>query len=134
MDDLNVNGFHHLVNIYCILEIVQLDISKLNGLSLVVGISIARVLKKYYLDAKLKWPDDIYVDDKKIAGIIINVSAEINGRAKLFIGFGININMQYNEQISKKWTSMKLQSQRHANRTNLTIRIIKAIKETSNFC
>lgn len=69
------------------------------------------------------------MDDKKIAGIIINVSAEINGRAKLFIGFGINVNMQYNEQISKKWTSIKLQSQRHANRTNLTIQIIKAIKE-----
>lgn len=117
-------------NIYCtMLEIVELDISKLNGLSLVVGISIAKVLKNINLDAKLKWPNDIYVDDKKIAGIIINVSAEINGRAKLFIGFGINVNMQYNEQISKNWTSIKLQSQRHANRTNLTIQIIKAIKE-----
>ncbi|AHH46643.1 biotin synthetase BirA [Francisella tularensis subsp. holarctica PHIT-FT049] len=117
-------------NIYCtMLEIVELDISKLNGLSLVVGISIARVLKNINLNAKLKWPNDIYVDDKKIAGVIINVSAEINGRAKLFIGFGINVNMQYNEEISKDWTSIKLQSQRHANRTNLTIQIVKAIKE-----
>ena len=117
-------------NIYCtMLEVVELDISKLNGLSIIVGISIARVLKNINLNAKLKWPNDIYVDDKKIAGVIINVSAEINGRAKIFIGFGINVNMQYNEEIFKDWTSIKLQSQRHANRTNLTIQIIKAIKE-----
>ncbi|APC91572.1 MULTISPECIES: biotin--[acetyl-CoA-carboxylase] ligase [Francisella] len=117
-------------NIYCtLLEVIELDISKLNGLSLVVAMSIAKILKRLDLDAKLKWPNDIFINDKKIAGVIINISAEVNDRAKLFIGCGINVNMQYNQEISKKWTSIKLESQKHANRTNLLIQLIKAIRK-----
>ena len=37
--------------------------------------------------------------------------------------------MQHNQEISKNWTSIKLESQKHANRTNLLIQLIKAIKE-----
>ncbi|WP_343377525.1 biotin--[acetyl-CoA-carboxylase] ligase [Francisella-like endosymbiont] len=117
-------------NIYCtLLEVVELDILKLNGLSLVVAMSIAKILKRLDLNAKLKWPNDIFINDKKIAGVIINISAEVNDRAKLFIGFGINVNMQHNQEISKNWTSIKLESQKHANRTNLLIQLIKAIKK-----
>ena len=100
---------------------VELDILKLNGLSLVVAMSIAKILKRLDLNAKLKWPNDIFINDKKIAGVIINISAEVNDRAKLFIGFGINVNMQHNQEIAKNWTSIKLESQKHANRTNLLI-------------
>ncbi|MED7818857.1 MULTISPECIES: biotin--[acetyl-CoA-carboxylase] ligase [unclassified Francisella] len=117
-------------NIYCTLvEIVDLDISKLNGLSLVIAISITKVLNRLNLDAKLKWPNDIYINDKKIGGVIINISAEINDRAKLFIGFGLNVNMRNNQDITKNWTSIKLESNRHANRTNLLIQIINTIRE-----
>ncbi|MFV9985204.1 MAG: hypothetical protein AB8V03_07105 [Francisella endosymbiont of Hyalomma asiaticum] len=61
--------------------------------------------------------------------MIINISAEVNDRAKLFIGFGINVNMQHNQEISKNWTSIKIESQKHANRTNLLIQLIIAIKK-----
>ncbi|BCD91130.1 bifunctional ligase/repressor BirA [Francisella halioticida] len=117
-------------NIYCtLLEIVDLDISKLNGLSLVIAISITKILNRLDLNVKLKWPNDIYIDDKKIGGVIINISAEINDQAKLFIGFGLNVNMQNNQDITKNWTSIKLESNRHANRTNLLIQIVKTIRE-----
>lgn len=49
----------------------------------------------------------IFLSMIKIAGVIINISAEVNDRAKLFIGFGINVNMQHNQKISKNWTSIK---------------------------
>ncbi|WP_150467367.1 biotin--[acetyl-CoA-carboxylase] ligase [Francisella sp. SYW-9] len=117
-------------NIYCTLfEIVNLDISKLNGLSLAIAISIAKVLNRLDLNAKLKWPNDIYINDKKIGGVIINISAEMNDRAKLFIGFGLNVNMRNNQDITKNWTSIKLESNRHANRTNLLIQIVNVIRE-----
>lgn len=70
-----------------------------------------------------------FIIDKKIVGVIINISAEVNDRAKLFIGFGINVNMQHNQEISKNWTSIKIESQKHANRTNLLIQLIIAIKK-----
>ncbi|MFV9931076.1 MAG: hypothetical protein AB8V10_04520 [Francisella endosymbiont of Hyalomma asiaticum] len=65
--------------------------------------------------------------------MIINISAEVNDRAKLFIGFGINVNMQHNQEISKNWTSIKIESQKHANRTNLLIQLIIAIKKRFNY-
>lgn len=117
-------------NIYCtLIEIVDLDISKLNGLSLVMAISIAKILNRLNLDAKIKWPNDIYINNKKIGGVLINISAEMNDRAKLFIGFGLNVNMRNNQDITKNWTSIKLESNRHANRTNLLIQIINTIRE-----
>ena len=120
-------------NIYCtLIDTIDLDISRLNGLSLVITISIAKILNRLGLNAKLKWPNDIYINDKKIAGVIINVSAEMNGGARLFIGFGLNVNMCNNNDIPKEWTSIKLESNLHANRTNLLIQIINSIREDLN--
>ena len=70
----------------------------------------------------------IFIGNKKVGGVIINLSAEMNGKAKLFIGFGLNVNMQNNNSIDKNWTSIKLESKRHANRTKLLIEVIKSIK------
>ncbi|MCG8484973.1 MAG: biotin--[acetyl-CoA-carboxylase] ligase, partial [Clostridia bacterium] len=43
-------------------------------------------------EVKIKWPNDIYVDDKKIAGILINNSINGNSMQSSIIGIGININ------------------------------------------
>ncbi|APC96214.1 biotin--[acetyl-CoA-carboxylase] ligase [Francisella frigiditurris] len=116
-------------NIYCtLLEFVDLDISKLPGLSLVISISISRTLEKIGLNPKLKWPNDIFINNKKIAGVIINVSAEVNDKAKLFIGFGLNVNMQKDNKIKTEWTSLKLELQTHIDRTKLLSEIIKNIQ------
>lgn len=50
---------------FTLFEVVELDISKLNGLSLVVAMSIAKILKRLDLNAKLKCPNDIFINDKK---------------------------------------------------------------------
>ncbi len=55
------------------------------------SIAVINTLKKYNIDAKIKYPNDIIIDRKKIAGILI----ESNGYQKieyLIIGIGININ------------------------------------------
>ncbi len=45
-------------------------------------------------DVKIKWPNDIYVDDKKICGILIRHSIEGNKIGHSVIGIGININQE----------------------------------------
>lgn len=55
------------------------------------SIAVINTLKKYNINAKIKYPNDIIIDRKKIAGILI----ESNGYQKieyLIIGIGININ------------------------------------------
>ncbi len=45
----------------------------------------------------LKWPNDIYVDEKKLAGILIEVSGEVEGPCWAVIGIGINVNLSGSE-------------------------------------
>ncbi len=71
------------------------DISSLMGVSLVVGLAVLNAIKKYGIAENffIKWPNDILWDNKKIAGILIDANAEINGNCKLIIGVGLNLNM-----------------------------------------
>jgi len=55
-------------------------------LSLRAGIAVARALQKLGIDARLKWPNDVLVHEKKIAGILIEAS---EGMA--IVGIGVNI-------------------------------------------
>ncbi|QLE79319.1 biotin--[acetyl-CoA-carboxylase] ligase [Francisella sp. Scap27] len=117
-------------NLYCtIVEYISFDISKFSGLSLIIAISIAKVLQDLDFDVKLKWPNDIYINDKKVAGVIINISGEINNESILHIAFGLNVNMQKNDNIKREWTSLKRESSKHIDRTVLLIKLIETIKK-----
>ena len=57
----------------------------LSGLSLAIGVGVVQGLK--IKEAKLKWPNDIYLNGRKCAGILIEVQDK-----SVLIGIGININ------------------------------------------
>lgn len=61
-------------------------------LSLIAAYAIFNSLKKLDLNVKIKWPNDIYVGDEKICGILIEtiLSDEITA----IIGFGVNTNIK----------------------------------------
>ncbi len=66
--------------------------SSMSALSLVVGIAVVRALER--LGARgvaLKWPNDVYFDERKLAGILIEMRAEFGGPCVVVIGIGINI-------------------------------------------
>lgn len=64
------------------------------GLSLVVGLAIVRLLKQQYaVAAKLKWPNDVYINEQKVAGILVELSGQANADCDVVIGIGLNINM-----------------------------------------
>ncbi len=67
----------------------------LAGLSLAVGVAVARALgKSGVVGAQLKWPNDIVNGDKKLAGILIEISGEANGPSAAVIGIGINTRLE----------------------------------------
>jgi len=70
----------------------------LSGLSLAVGTSLIRSLKKINVNqALLKWPNDILVNDdggyKKLAGILIELQGDMDGQSTAVIGVGINLKL-----------------------------------------
>ena len=58
--------------------------------SLIIGIRICSLLRELGIDAKIKWPNDIFVGPNKVAGILLNVKKKAQ-KEYLIIGVGINI-------------------------------------------
>lgn len=78
------------------------------GLSVVVGIAIARSLQQAGIaDVELKWPNDVYVQGKKLAGILVELEGQSAGYAHAIIGIGINVELgQVAEQIDQAWIDL----------------------------
>ena len=69
----------------------------LSGLSLVVGIALARVIRKEGLaDAMLKWPNDLLWRHLKLAGILIELAGDVMGPTVAVIGIGLNLRLPDN--------------------------------------
>lgn len=67
---------------------------ELGGLSLAVAAVIAGALANAGAeDIRIKWPNDLYTSGKKLGGILIDMSAEVNGPSHVVIGIGLNIDM-----------------------------------------
>jgi BirA family biotin operon repressor/biotin-[acetyl-CoA-carboxylase] ligase len=63
----------------------------LGGLSLAVGVAVAKALRECsVLRAQVKWPNDVIVDFRKIAGILVETSGEMQGPSVAVIGVGVN--------------------------------------------
>ena len=89
---------------------LKLSIAEMSGLSLVVAISVANALKKNGIEnVKLKWPNDVYVDGKKISGVLLELRGETNSPCRAVIGIGLNVNMHKSavKKIDQPWTDMQ---------------------------
>lgn len=99
-------------NLYCSCRYeFDMDVSQLAGLSLVVALATLKTLNEFGLQDNLqvKWPNDLLWQDKKIAGVLIDVLAEGHDRCAAIMGIGLNINMQHGKRtpIGRSWTSMR---------------------------
>ncbi len=64
------------------------------GLSLALAVGLARVLERAGLaGVQLKWPNDVHVGGRKIAGILLEMNGESTGPCRLVIGIGLNLRL-----------------------------------------
>lgn len=85
-------------------------IAALEGLSLVTAIAVERALVKLGIDGiGLKWPNDVYADGKKLAGILLEVTGEYNSHCQVVIGVGLNLSLSDKdaEDIGQPWAALK---------------------------
>lgn len=72
----------------------RMPISKLSGLSLVIGIAIIRALQILNIEGvKLKWPNDVVYCSKKLGGVLIETKNNTMGYTYVVIGVGINVKL-----------------------------------------
>ncbi|WP_447777784.1 bifunctional biotin--[acetyl-CoA-carboxylase] ligase/biotin operon repressor BirA [Pseudomonas chlororaphis] len=97
---------------------------QLEGLSLVVGLAVMQTLREFGVaGAGLKWPNDVLVGRKKIAGILLELVGDPADVCHVVLGVGINVNMQKTDEVDQQWTSMRLESGKQVDRNQLVARL-----------
>ncbi|TDT68544.1 BirA family biotin operon repressor/biotin-[acetyl-CoA-carboxylase] ligase [Hypnocyclicus thermotrophus] len=115
---------------FVLLKDYNLSIEKYTKLPFIVGISVLKVLKSIVnLEFKFKWTNDIYLNNKKISGILVE---NINNR--FIIGIGININNTNFGKFKDIATSLKLETEREFDIESIIKKVIEQFeKEFSNY-
>ena len=96
-------------------------------ITLLAGIAAARAIEKVCgIDAKIKWPNDIIVNGRKISGILTEMSAEMERVKYIVVGIGINVNNEeFPDDIKNKAGSVYMITGKKSDR----VEIYKAVIE-----
>lgn len=128
-------------NIYYSL-VLRIDggMRQLEGLSLVVGLAVMQTLRERGVQSVgLKWPNDVLVGRKKIAGILLELVGDPADVCHVVLGVGINVNMQSTNEVDQQWTSLLLESGKQSDRNavvaglNRQLQVYLALHQASGF-
>jgi len=93
------------------------------GLSVMTAVALADTLVKWRPGlVQIKWPNDIWINGRKVAGILTELSAERNGIHHVIVGVGINVNHQagdFPEDLRTTATSLRRELRRKVDRVEL---------------
>ncbi|MGN1281844.1 MAG: biotin--[acetyl-CoA-carboxylase] ligase [Succinivibrio sp.] len=108
------------------------SLDTITGLSLGIGVAVAQSVEHFSRkEIKLKWPNDIYYNEKKIGGILIE-TVPYNGKVKAVIGVGVNVYEDDLGDIGKNYTSVYDSKEKipdSFSRNELAIQLINRIKK-----
>lgn len=90
-------------------------------LTLVTAMAVTEAIRKEYdLEVKIKWPNDIVYNGKKVCGILTEMSVEMDYINYVIIGIGINVtNEEFPEDLKYKATSLYKETEKKVNRIQL---------------
>lgn len=91
-----------------------------------VALAVASLLDGYGIDAKVKWPNDIYVADRKICGILIENSIMGTEIARCVVGIGLNVNQEVFLSDAPNPVSMKMITRQNYD----LVEVMEALGET----
>jgi BirA family biotin operon repressor/biotin-[acetyl-CoA-carboxylase] ligase len=97
-------------------------------LPLLTGYTVAKVLRAQGYDATVKWPNDVLVDDRKVAGILVERVETESGPAAI-VGVGLNVDLTADELPVPTATSLAIASGSAPDRTALLIELVRSLAE-----
>jgi BirA family biotin operon repressor/biotin-[acetyl-CoA-carboxylase] ligase len=101
-------------------------------LSLVAGVALADALEGLGVPGALKWPNDLYLGDRKAAGILAEMSSDPDRIRHVVVGAGINVNMgaeDFPPEISGRATSLRVRTGRTFPRIEVLARFLDAFAD-----
>jgi BirA family biotin operon repressor/biotin-[acetyl-CoA-carboxylase] ligase len=106
----------------------KIPIDRVFMITMAGSIAIARAIRKEYdLGALIKWPNDIYIGDSKVAGLLLELSAEADVIHYAVLGMGVDVNISPVElsQVSTHVTSISAELGHDVDRAPLLARILR---------
>lgn len=79
-------------------------------ITLLAGVAAAKVIRGYGLPAKIKWPNDVLLNNKKVCGILTEIGAEMDSINYVILGIGIDANVDtetFPDEVRDLSTSLK---------------------------
>ncbi len=102
-------------------------------ITVAASVAVARVMRKASgLDARIKWPNDVTVNGKKVAGILTELSAEGDRITSAILGIGIDVNCQAEDfppDVSALATSLAAETGHAFERAALAADVLRALDE-----
>ena len=98
------------LNLYCSIVLrPELPPQRAPELTLVAAVALAETIREAGVVATIKWPNDVYAEGKKVAGILTELSAEPDAIRFAILGLGVNLNARAEDfppEVAKVATSL----------------------------
>jgi BirA family biotin operon repressor/biotin-[acetyl-CoA-carboxylase] ligase len=111
-------------------QVFQRGAVSTEGLSLAVGVLVADALAKLGVtDIKLKWPNDIYWQGKKLAGILLELVGDAAGECAVVVGLGLNVNLprSASDEIDQAWVDLQSIVEAEVSRNELVAQLLNSL-------
>ncbi len=110
----------------------QMSLDKAYRINVAISVAISKALFDLYgLVAGIKWPNDLLIEEKKICGILMEVSAEVDRLEYVVVGIGINANVDVSDYPAEwKTTSLRQELGREVSRFELIQKILLEIEDS----
>lgn len=102
----------------------------LDGLSLVVGLALVTAMADMgYRGMQLKWPNDVLLEERKLAGILLEIVGDISGQCHVVIGIGVNLKSapEAMADVDQPWIALDAAGYRHPRRNQLAAAILNKL-------
>lgn len=100
----------------------NVDTADASAITIAAGVAVCQVLQSYGMDVWLKWPNDVYVGDKKIAGILTEAATNYGMLDRIVVGVGINLSLQKEDvppDLRETITSVAIETEQVIDRLSL---------------
>jgi BirA family biotin operon repressor/biotin-[acetyl-CoA-carboxylase] ligase len=95
------------------------------------AVALARAIRgSTGLSCEIKWPNDILIHERKLCGILTEMSAEVDKIKHIVLGIGVNVNFEqadFPEDLRKTATSLKIEAHRSFHRAEIAAQILQEL-------
>ena len=109
---------------------------EVSAITPIAGLAVCKAINEtFQINCKIKWPNDIIAGNKKLVGILTEMSAEMDAVDFIVIGIGINLDQaEFDDEIKHKATSVFLETNKKIDKNKFLANVLKYIEDEFASC